>query len=118
LPFLVYKNFCNEIGTATKTIMPLTGKQKRRGRGRGHELNPVVLIGQQGLDERIIAAIKNAVDTHELVKIKLLESFSGDRHETAEELAAKTQTELVQVLGKTILLYKMSVEKPNIQLLQ
>jgi len=94
--------------------MPLTGKQKRYLRGLGHELNPVVLIGQKGLDERVIAAITNAISTHELVKIRLLESFSGDRHETAEELAAQTQTALVQVLGKTILLYKPA-EEPKIQ---
>jgi len=94
--------------------MPLTGKQKRHLRGLGHELNPVVHIGQQGLDERVIAAISNAIDAHELVKIKLLDSFSGDRHETAEALAVKTQTELVQVLGKTILLYK-AAKKPGIQ---
>ena len=97
--------------------MPLSGKQKRYLRGLGHELNPVVLIGQQGLDERVAAAITNAIDAHELVKIKLLESFSGDRHETAEELAAKTQTELLQVLGRTILLYK-AAEKTKIQLPQ
>jgi len=96
--------------------MPLTGKQKRHLRGLGHELNPIVLIGQQGLDERVVAAITKAVDAHELVKIKLLERFSGDRHETAEELATKTKTELVQVLGKTILLYKKFAEKPTIQL--
>lgn len=94
--------------------MPLTGKQKRHLRGLGHDLSPVVLIGQQGIDTRVLAAINHAINAHELVKIKLLESFSGDRHETAEDLAAQTQTELVQVLGKTILLYK-AAEKPKIQ---
>ena len=83
-------------------------------RGLGHDLSPVVLIGQQGLDARVLTAIATAIDAHELIKIKLLENFSGDRHETAADLAAKIQADLVQVLGKTILLYK-AAEKPKIQ---
>ncbi len=94
--------------------MPLTGKQKRHLRGLGHALNPVVLIGQQGLDARVLAAIADAIEAHELVKIKLLENFSGDRHETAAVLAKQTGSALVQVLGKTILLYK-AAEKPKLQ---
>jgi RNA-binding protein len=94
--------------------MSLTGKQRRHLRGLGQELNPVVLIGQQGIDARVLAAIATALNAHELVKIKLLENFGGDRYETAENLAAKTNAELVQVLGKTILLYK-TADEPNIQ---
>ncbi len=96
--------------------MSLTGKQKRYLRGLGHDLSPVVLIGQQGIDARVLTAINHAINAHELVKIKLLENYTGQRHETAEDLAAQTQTELVQVLGKTILLYKKCAEKPTIQL--
>jgi RNA-binding protein len=96
--------------------MMLTGKQKRYLRGLGNSLQPVVLIGQRGIDERIIDALKNALAAHELVKIKLLESYVGDRHVAAEELATKTGAELVQVLGGTILLYQASKENPQIDL--
>ena len=96
--------------------MPLTGKQKRYLRGLGHKLKPVVLIGQQGIDERIVAALTTAVTAHELVKVKLPESYAGDRHAAAEELAAKTGAEVVQVLGRTILLYRTSNEGRTIQL--
>jgi RNA-binding protein len=94
--------------------MSLTEKQKRYLRGLGNRLKPIVLIGQHGIDESVLSAITNAVATHELIKIKLLESYAGNRQSAAEELALKTKTELVQVLGKTILLYK-SAEKPKIQ---
>lgn len=96
--------------------MPLTGKQKRHLRGLGHALKPIVQIGQQGLDERVLAAIANAIAAHELVKIKLLESYVADRYETAERLAAKTGAEVVQVLGRTVLLYDAATENPQIKL--
>jgi RNA-binding protein len=96
--------------------MPLTGKQKRYLRGLGNTLKPVVQIGQQGIDERVVDAIKNALAAHELVKIKLLENYVGDRHEAAEEIAVQTGAELVQVLGKTILLFQAAVETPHVQL--
>ncbi|MCG3118486.1 MAG: RNA-binding protein YhbY [bacterium] len=96
--------------------MPLTGKQKRYLRGLGHELKPVVQIGQQGLDERVLAAIAKAIAAHELVKIKLLESYVVNRHETAERLAMTTGAEVVQVLGRTILLYQPAAENPQIKL--
>jgi len=104
---------CNE---NSRYFMPLTGKQKRYLRGLGHALNPVVFIGQQGVDARNIEAIANALAAHELIKIKLLEGYAGDRHQTGAELAAKTAAELVQVLGKTILLYRASEEKQCINL--
>lgn len=96
--------------------MLLSGKQKRQLRGLGHELKPIVLVGQQGIDERVLAAITDAFTARELVKIKLLESYTGERHDTAKNLADKTGAELVQVLGRTILLYKKSAEAPGIPL--
>jgi RNA-binding protein len=96
--------------------MPLSGKQERYLRGLGHALKPIMLIGQQGIDVRVITAITDALAAHELVKIKLLESYTGDRHAAADMLADKTGAELVQVLGRTILLYKKSAKAPGILL--
>jgi RNA-binding protein len=93
----------------------LTGKQKRYLRGLGNSLKPVVLIGHHGIDDGVVAAVASAAAAHELVKIKLLESYAGDRHTIAEELAVRTKTKLVQVIGKTILLYKTAAP-PEIQL--
>lgn len=94
--------------------MSFTGKQKRHLRGLGHALKPVVQIGQQGINERVVAATANALSAHELIKVKLLDSCAAGRHEAAEELAAKTGAEVVQVLGRTILLYRAAVENPQI----
>ena len=96
--------------------MSLTGKQRRHLRALGHELRPRVQIGKGGIDEGLIKAVEQALVDHELVKIKLGEHADVDRHEAAVELAAKTRSEVAQVLGHTLLLYRPDPEKPVIVL--
>ena len=95
---------------------PLTGKQRRYLRGLGNVLKPVVFIGQKAITEAVLQSIDEAFNTSELIKLKLQEGYSGDRHQVAEELAAATSAHLVQVLGKTILLYRRHPDKPRIEL--
>lgn len=94
----------------------LTGKQRRYLRGLGNQLQPVVWVGVKGMNEGVWTAITSAFENADLLKIKLQEGFSGDRHEVAERLARATKSELVQVLGKTILLYRRNEEKPKLEL--
>ena len=89
--------------------MPLTGKQRRQLRALGHHLDPVVLVGQSGVTEGLIAAVVQALHDHELIKVKINEG-PEDRHEAAEKLAQGTGAELVQVLGGTVLLFKKRAE--------
>jgi RNA-binding protein len=96
--------------------MPLSGKQVRRLRALGHSLEPVVLIGKEGLSDGVTAAVAQALATHELIKVRLGQGAKDDRHAAAEELAAATDSELVQVLGKVILLYKPDPEEPKLEL--
>lgn len=93
--------------------MPLTGKQKRKLRALGHHLEPVVIIGQQGITPGVVAAVEQALYDHELVKVKFNEG-PEDRHEGAVSLAEKTGAELAQVLGRTALLYKQREEDSKI----
>jgi RNA-binding protein len=94
----------------------LTGKQRRTLRALGHHLKPVVQVGQDDLTEGVIGAVDAQLAVHELIKIKVGESASTPRHEAAEQLAEKTDSELVQVLGRTVLLYRRHPEKPKIEL--
>ena len=96
--------------------MALTGKQRRHLRGLGHHLTPVVQIGKEGLSEAFVGAVEQALEDHELIKVKILETASVDRHEVADELAAATRSEVAQVLGYTILLYRARAEDPAITL--
>jgi RNA-binding protein len=93
----------------------LTGKQRRYLRSLGHHLQPVVHVGKDGVTEGLVDATLEALEQHELIKIKLGES-AGDRHELAAALADKCAAELGGVLGRTALLYRRRKKKPAIQL--
>jgi len=96
--------------------LTLTGKQRRHLRGLGHGLDPVVHIGKDGLSEAFVAAVDQALTDHELIKVRVLEATGLDRHEAADSLARATSSEVAQVLGNTILLYRAHPEKPDIAL--
>ena len=89
--------------------MPLTGKQRRALRAKGHHMEPIVIVGQSGVTEGILGAVTQALEDHELIKVKIHEG-PEDRHEAAEKLAQGTQSELVQLLGRTALLFKKRKE--------
>lgn len=93
----------------------LTGKQKRYLRALGHSLKPVVTIGKGEISEGLCSEAAEALESHELIKVKILESCFTDRHELAESLAKECSAELVQVLGRTFILYKRGKE-PVIEL--
>jgi RNA-binding protein len=96
--------------------MALTGKQRRHLRALGHALAPVAQLGKSGLTDGFVEAVAQALATHELIKLKVLDSADVDRHEAAEELARRTGSEVAQVLGYTILLYRPDPEEPRIKL--
>ena len=89
----------------------LTGKQNRYLRGLGHALQPFVMIGKHHLNPEVIQATEEALKKHELIKVKIQEGCLGDRKTIAEDLAAETDSSLVQILGKTFLLYRQGEEK-------
>ena len=88
----------------------LTGKQKRYLRGLGHDLKPVVMIGKSEITETLLQETDAALEHHELIKVKLLESSMTDRKEAAADLAENTKAEIAQILGRTFLLYRKSRE--------
>lgn len=94
----------------------LTGKQRRHLRALGHPLKPIVQVGKDGIDEGLLAALDQALADHELVKIKIGEGAGLDRREAADALAAQTHSEVAQVLGNTVLLYRADPEDPKITL--
>jgi RNA-binding protein len=94
----------------------LTGKQRRHLRALGHELKPIVQVGKDGIDDGLVAALDQALADHELVKIKIGEGAGLDRQEAAEDLASQTHSEVAQVLGNTVLLYRADPDDPKIKL--
>lgn len=96
--------------------LALTGKSARYLRGIGHDLDPVVFVGKEGLTESLVKATAAALLTHELIKVRILPEAPIDRKEAANELAQATHSALAQVLGRTFLLYRRHPKKPKIVL--
>lgn len=89
-------------------IKKLTGKQNRFLRGLGHGLHPFVMVGKQHLSEEVVKATEEALEKHELIKVRIQEGCLTDRKTVATELAAETGSAVVQILGHTFLLYRPS----------
>jgi len=96
--------------------MSLTGKQRRFLRGLGHHLNPVVQLGKQGITDAIIAATDEAIATHELIKVRRGGECPASHDEVADKLSVALSAEIVQKLGRTVLLYRRQPEEPTIEL--
>jgi RNA-binding protein len=97
----------------------LTGKQRHYLRGLGHHLDPVVHVGKDGLTEGLTQALDAALAQHELIKVRLGESAGptgSGRHDIAAALGESVSAELVQVLGRTLLLYRARPDEPAIVL--
>jgi RNA-binding protein len=97
-------------------IMKLTGKQKRYLRSLGNQLKPKVIIGKNCITESVIESTNEALMANELIKCRVLENCEKDRKVVPKELAEKTESALVQILGRTFLLYKPNPKEPEIEL--
>jgi len=95
---------------------PLTGAQRRHLRSLGHHLDPVVQIGKLGLTSSVVVAVEEALERHELVKVRVGTECPDDRHEIAERLAPTVKGQLAQVLGRTMLIYRRHPREAKIQL--
>jgi RNA-binding protein len=82
----------------------------------GHHREVVVQLGKEGISDTVVNAVDEALVTHELVKVRVGQNAPEDRHEAAEALAERTRSEVVQVLGNTILLYRARENEPEIEL--
>lgn len=89
----------------------LSTKQKQYLKGLAHPLNPLVQVGKEGLSPGLIAMTNQELQQHELIKVKLGSNSGLDKHLSSVEIAEKTQSSLVQLIGKTIVLYRPNPKK-------
>ena len=82
----------------------------------GNTLSPVLFIGKEGVSEGVISAILEAHDHAELLKIRILDNCPLPRKEVARELESRSGSHLIQLLGRTVLLYRRHPETPKISL--
>ncbi|MDR2832355.1 MAG: ribosome assembly RNA-binding protein YhbY [Streptococcaceae bacterium] len=93
--------------------MSLRGKQKRYLRSKAHHLDPILQVGKNGLNDELKTAIRRALDARELIKINLLQNTDEDTQDVAEVLEEQLNLEIVQIIGRTIILYKPSTKEKN-----
>ncbi|WLF83735.1 ribosome assembly RNA-binding protein YhbY [Moraxella sp. ZY210820] len=80
-------------------------------RAIGHHLNPVVMLGSNGLTDAVLEETERALNDHELIKIKVAGEDRELRQHMIEQLAEETQAHVVQKIGKMALLYRKAVEQ-------
>ena len=93
----------------------MTGKQKRHLRALAHPLKPLVNLGKQGLSPETRREIESQLLDHELIKCKVLDSCPLSKKECAEEISKQTEIEVIQVIGKTIVLFSPLLEDSKIK---
>ncbi len=92
----------------------MTSKQRAYLKGLASTLNPIFQVGKASLTPEFTQAIDEAFNTKELIKIAVLKNCADDPHEIAEMVAGRTHSQVVQVIGKKIILYKPDKKNPKI----
>ncbi|MGB0223760.1 MULTISPECIES: ribosome assembly RNA-binding protein YhbY [unclassified Marinobacterium] len=92
--------------------MSLTTDQKKRLRTRAHTLNPIVMVGGNGLTENVQLEVDRALEDHELIKVKFAVGDRDLKRELIKELVAVVEAELVQEIGNVAVLFRAS-DEPN-----
>lgn len=94
----------------------MTSKQRAYLKGLAMNIEPIFQIGKYGLTPEVTEAVRETFNTRELVKIAVLKNCLDDPKQIAGMLADRTGAQVVQVIGKKIVLYKESKEHKKIEL--
>ena len=94
----------------------MNSRQRAYLKSLASNLNPVFQIGKGTLTPEITEAVRECFNTHELIKISVLNNCLEDPKEMAQILADRTGSEVVQVIGKKIVLYKKDTKNQKIEL--
>lgn len=93
---------------------PLSNPQKRYLRGLAHDLKPVILVGAKGPTDSLLAELDNALERHELLKVKIAAEDRDTRDVWITQLVGQSKAELVGRIGNIALLFRRSKDKPLI----
>ncbi|MGE4595116.1 MAG: ribosome assembly RNA-binding protein YhbY [Gammaproteobacteria bacterium] len=96
--------------------MKLTNNQKRYLRSLAHDLKPVVMVGQHGLSESVLAELQSSMVIHELLKIKVRAENREEKQQIIDKIVAFSAAAIVQVIGGVLVIYKPFDEDPVITL--
>ncbi len=94
----------------------LNSKQRSYLRSLSNNLDTIFQIGKAGISEEICLQISNALEARELIKVRVLDNSGYTAKEAANEIAEKTECDIVSCVGTKFVLYKESVKKKRIEL--
>jgi RNA-binding protein len=92
----------------------MTGKQRRTLCALAHSLKPLLQLGKHGLSDQFLEQLNTALLQHELIKLKVLENAPSTPRECAKILEQQPALEVIQVIGRTVILYRPHPEDPQI----
>jgi RNA-binding protein len=93
---------------------PLTPNQKKFLRGLAHGLNPVIIIGAQGVTESLMTELDKSLTHHELLKVKMAAGEREDRKKIIDYVVEQTKSQLVQSVGKMFVIYRPHPKEPEL----
>ena len=93
--------------------MKLASNQRTYIEALANQMDPIVRVGKNGLEAKVISSIAEAFNSHELIKIKILDSSPNTADEVADEAIKETEATKVRIIGRTIILYKPFSDKPK-----
>lgn len=94
----------------------LTSKERAKLRAIANQTETIFQVGKGGIGEALIKQLNDALHVREIIKIKVLENAPSFVKEVAEEIATKTGSDVVQVIGTKFVLYKKNKKDPKITL--
>ncbi|MGL4308329.1 ribosome assembly RNA-binding protein YhbY [Cetobacterium sp. SF1] len=96
--------------------MKLTSKQRAFLRKSAHNLEPIFRVGKDGFSDALAQGIDEAIGPRELIKVKILQNSEVEKREIAERIAEAIEAQVVEIIGRTIVLFKENKDKPTISL--
>jgi len=94
----------------------ISSKQRAFLRAMANSIDTIQQIGKQGINENLIKQVEEALTARELIKLRVLETSPDSARETAQKLAETTESDIVQVIGSRIVLFKQNEKKPVIDI--
>lgn len=94
----------------------MTSKQRAYLRGLANKIEPIFQVGKGGLTDNLITQLSDALEARELIKINVLKTAPDYARDLANEIAENTNSEVVQVVGNKITLFRQRREKSKFEL--
>ena len=88
----------------------MNSADKKKLRAEAHTLKPVVMIGQSGLTAAVLAELEQALNSHELIKVKI-RAERDERKQISEKICADTGAEIIQTIGQIAVIYRLNPDK-------